>query len=278
MNEIRQNPLRSKFYHIIFEADTQAGRNFDIWLLILILMSTLVVMLDSVAIYRQQYPDILSLSEWIFTILFTIEYGVRIYSHPNRWKYISSFYGIVDIMSILPTYLSVFFTGTHYLVTIRALRLLRIFRILKMGKFLVESQVLITALKASRFKITVFLGTVVIVICIIGSAMYLIEGDKNSGFTNIPISMYWAVVTVTTVGYGDIAPVTSLGKFLSAILMILGYGILAVPTGIVSVELAQASRDQNLGIPRSCSRCKPEDHDKDAAYCKYCGVEFSANL
>ena len=265
--------LREKLYEIIFEADTPAGKAFDVVLLILILLSVLTVMLETVKSVEAQYAPFLFWAEWIITILFTIEYMLRIYSAKDRRGYLISFYGIVDFLSILPSFLSLLFAGTHYLITIRALRLLRIFRILKLGNYLIESQVLLAALRASRHKITVFLTAVLILICIVGSAMYLVEGDMNNGFSSIPMSMYWAVVTVTTVGYGDISPVTPVGKFLSAILMIVGYGVLAVPTGIVSVELAQASKEHNYS-PKDCPHCTPDDHDMDAIFCKFCGTKI----
>ncbi len=262
--------LQDRIHEIIFEADTPWGKAFDVSLLILIIVSVLVVILESVEEFQQQVPDLFFYTEWVLTILFTIEYGLRIYSIQKPWKYITSFYGIVDLLAILPTYLSLFFFGTQYLITIRSLRLLRTFRILKISHYLSESAILMEALKSSRRKIEVFIGVVVTIVLIIGSIMYVIEG-KDSGFTSIPRSMYWAVVTVTTVGYGDIYPVTTLGQFLSAILMIMGYGVIAVPTGIVSVELAHAAQkaDQPLNT-KACPVCSMEGHDSDAEFCKYC--------
>lgn len=264
--------LRNRLHEIIFEADTPAGKAFDVGLLLLIVLSVLVVVLESVEAIRRDYAALFFYAEWTLTILFTIEYALRIYSIEKPWKYIRSFYGIVDLLAILPTYLSLVFAGTHYLITIRALRLLRVFRVMKLGQYLSESNVLMEALRSSRRKIEVFLGVVLMIVLIIGSAMYVIESKQDSGFTSIPRSMYWAIVTVTTVGYGDIAPVTTLGQFLSAILMILGYGVIAVPTGIVSVELAHASNPgpQKLNT-QSCRACSKEGHDTDALYCKYCG-------
>ncbi|MEM9721558.1 MAG: ion transporter [Bacteroidota bacterium] len=266
-------PLREKLYEIIFEADTPAGKGFDVILLILILLSVLIVMLETVSTIEENYMQLLLWAEWAITIFFTLEYILRIYSARNRVSYIFSFYGIVDLLSILPAYISLAFKGTHYLLTIRALRLLRVFRILKLGTYLIESQVLWAALRASRIKITVFLTTVLIIVCIMGSTMYLIEGEANENFASIPISMYWAIVTVTTVGYGDIAPVTPIGQFIAAILMILGYGVLAVPTGIVSVELAHASKEHPY-TPTDCPHCTPDDHDIDAVFCKFCGTKI----
>ncbi|MEM9983960.1 MAG: ion transporter, partial [Bacteroidota bacterium] len=202
----------------------------------------------------------------------TLEYLLRIFSVRRPWGYILSFFGIVDLLSILPTFLSLFISGSQYLITIRALRLLRIFRIFKLGNYLTQSEILLSALRASRIKIVVFLGAVLASVIIIGSLMYLVEGGAGSGFNSIPESIYWAIVTITTVGYGDIAPVTPLGKFLSSILMILGYGIIAVPTGIVSVELAQAeSQAKAKANTRTCENCARTGHDLDAVYCKYCG-------
>lgn len=272
LNPPQQN-IREYIYEIIFEADTPAGKGFDVILLIIILLSLLVVMLETVSSFEVQYTTLFFWAEWVITVLFTLEYGLRIYSARDRKKYIFSFYGIVDLLSILPSYFSLAFTGSHYMVTIRALRLLRVFRILKLGTFLIESQVLLAALKASRHKITVFLSTVLIMVCIVGSIMYLIEGESNPSFSSIPRSMYWAIVTVTTVGYGDISPMTPFGQFMASLLMIIGYGVLAVPTGIVSVELAQASKEISF-TPSNCPHCTPDDHDIDAAFCKFCGTKI----
>ena len=270
-----QKKIRSQIYKVIFEADTPGGKAFDVGLLFLILYSVISVMVETVPGMLEKYGRFFQFSEWVVTVLFTIEYFLRIYSAPNARKYIFSFYGIVDLLSILPSFVGLFFDGTHYMVTIRALRLLRVFRILKLGNYLIESQVLIAALKASRHKITVFLGTVIIVVCIIGSLMYVIEGPQNPGFSSIPKSMYWAIVTVTTVGYGDISPESTAGQFLASLLMIIGYGVLAVPTGIVSVELAHATKKQQEELtPETCMMCDPEDHDIDANYCKFCGTKF----
>ncbi len=271
-NHNSRTKARLRVHEIIFEADTAAGKAFDLVLLILILLSVAVVMMESVEELDQRYSQLFSILEWSMTILFTIEYGLRIYSIGRPWKYITSFYGIVDLFAILPTYLGLFFVGTHYLVTIRALRLLRVFRILKLTQYLSESATLLQALRASRRKITIFLGVVMTIVCIVGSSMYLIEYDQGSGFTSIPRSMYWAIVTITTVGYGDIAPVTTLGQFLSVILMVTGYAVLAVPSGIISVEIVQAQK--NILPTQSCPECSREGHDEDAAFCKYCGGEL----
>jgi len=268
-----ESPLRERIHEIIFEADTPAGKTFDVSLLVLILISIGIVMLESVQSIGEAYSQWFGIAEWIITIFFTIEYALRIYCVRNSWKYILSFYGIVDLLSIIPTYLSVFFLNSHYFLTIRTLRLLRVFRIFKLAQYSSQSRVLWAALKASRPKITVFLSVVFIIVILIGSIMYWVEGDANSGFTSIPRSMYWAIVTLTTVGYGDIAPSTTLGQFLAAIIMVLGYGILAVPTGIVSAELVNvdSKKDDNT---ISCNECSEEGHDSDAVYCKYCGAEL----
>jgi voltage-gated potassium channel len=231
----------------------------------------LIVFLDSVPRFRAQYGPTLTLLEWGFTVLFTFEYGLRLISvgHPRR--YITSFFGIIDLISILPTYLSLLFPGTQYLLVIRILRLLRIFRVLKLAEYLHESGMLGRALWASRRKISVFLLTVITLVVIIGTLIYVVEGEEN-GFTDIPTSIYWAIVTLTTVGYGDLAPQTALGKALASVAMLLGYGIIAVPTGIVTLELTRAAATTVSG--QSCPVCGAEGHDTDAVYCKYCGGEL----
>jgi voltage-gated potassium channel len=262
---------RKKLHEIIFEADTPFGKLFDIVLIFLILMSVLAVMLDSVADMRIIFGDTLYYLEWIFTIIFTVEYILRLISVGRPLLYATSFYGIIDLLAIVPTYFSVLFPGSQYLLAIRILRLLRIFRVLKLAKYLNQSQILVAALKASRRKITVFLFVVLLLAVIFGSLIYVIEGEEN-GFTSIPRSIYWAIVTLTTVGYGDISPKTGVGQVLAAIIMIMGYGIIAVPTGIVSVELAQA-KDRIIST-QACPQCTGEGHDDDAVYCKYCGEKL----
>ena len=232
-------PLKEKLYHIIFESDTPSGKGFDVALLIAILLSILVVTLESVEWIMEKYSTAIKTAEWFFTIIFTIEYALRVYCAPRRWRYIKSFYGLIDLASILPTYLSLFVAGTQYAMVIRSLRLLRVFRVLKLTHFLGEAEVLRKAMRESAAKIIVFIGVVVTLVFIVGSLMYLIEGPEH-GFTSIPTSVYWAVVTLTTVGYGDIAPQTVAGQTLATIVMIMGYGIIAVPTGIVSVEMSRA--------------------------------------
>jgi voltage-gated potassium channel len=264
--------LRKRLYMIIFQSDTPAGRLFDLILLVLISLSILSVFLESVASYRAEYGTLIRTAEWLFTALFTVEYILRIYSSEKPLSYIFSFYGFVDLIAVLPTYLSLFFVGTHYLVVIRAFRLLRIFRILKLSRFMSEGNVLKSALKASMHKIVVFLASVVTLVTIIGTLMYIVEGD-NSGFTSIPISIYWAIVTITTVGYGDISPQSPLGQFLASILMIIGYGIIAVPTGIVSVEMARATEEAKS----KCPFCNASIHSLRDKYCAHCGKNLQRN-
>ncbi|XXF76312.1 ion transporter [Myxococcaceae bacterium GXIMD 01537] len=263
--------FRAKLHDIIFESNTPAGKAFDIGLLLAIVLSVLVVMLESVSQIRAQYGRTLRVMEWIFTALFTVEYLLRLYSVRMPLRYATSFFGLVDLLATLPTYLSVLFPGAHSLLVVRVLRLLRIFRVLKLVNFLGEAHVLMTALRASRRKITVFLGAVLSTVVIMGALMYLVEGEKH-GFDSIPRGMYWAIVTMTTVGFGDITPKTVFGQFLASVLMIMGYGILAVPTGIVSVELAAATR--HAINPETCPGCGVEGHDADALYCKHCGTKL----
>lgn len=263
------NPTREKLHEIIFEADTPSGRAFDIVLLVLIVFSILLVMLESIESFTAKYGDWLVLLEWILTVVFTAEYVLRLYSVYHPWKYARSFFGVIDLLAILPTYIAFFFGGAQAFLVIRALRLMRIFRVLKLGHFLSEGQYIAAALRASLTKITVFLFFISILVTILGAIMYLIEGGTNSGFSNIPKSIYWAIVTLTTVGYGDITPVTAVGQFLSGIVMILGYAIIAVPTGIVTGELIRKARENNNS--QACRYCGHEGHDNDAVYCKYCG-------
>ncbi len=264
----RQAPWRIRLYDIIFEADTAAGKLFDVALLVVILLSVLAVMLESVADVRAEQGPALRKLEWGFTILFTIEYGLRLICVPRASRYARSFFGVVDLLAILPTYLSLLIPGAQSLLVIRALRLLRIFRVFKLGRFLGEATLLNEALRSSRHKVTVFIGTVFILVTILGSAMYLIEGEA-SGFTSIPRGVYWAVVTMTTVGYGDIAPQTIAGQTLAAAIMILGYSIIAVPTGIVTSELLEAAR--RPVTTRVCPSCMSEGHEYTARHCKDCG-------
>lgn len=256
---------------IIFEAETPSGKLFDIILIWLIIFSIIVVMLESVSTIRIQHGLILRNLEWILTILFTIEYFIRIICIPHPLKYIFSFFGLVDLLSILPTYLSLFFDGAQTLLIIRAIRLLRIFRVLKLAQFLGEAKQLVDALKNSWVKIIVFLGGTFSIILIFGSLMYLIEGEKN-GFTSIPKSIYWAIVTMTTVGYGDIAPQTILGQIISSAIMLTGYGIIAVPTGIVVSEYGQKMK---MVSTITCPECLKEGHRFDASFCRFCGGQLN---
>jgi voltage-gated potassium channel len=240
-----------------------------IWL---ILLSVATVILESVRHVREQYGEVLYALEWLFTILFTIEYVLRLLSVRRPLRYATSFFGVVDLLAIIPSYLSIFVPGSHYLLVIRVLRLLRIFRLLKLAEYITEAATLRRALRASQRKISVFLSVVVLLVIIIGALMYVVEGEEH-GFTSIPVSIYWAVVTLTTVGYGDLSPRTPFGQMLASIVMIIGYGIIAVPTGIVSVELAQAARQQNVSR-QSCPACAAEGHDPDALCCKYCGAKL----
>ena len=259
---------RQRLHEIIFEADTPAGLVFDVALLIAILASVLTVCLESVAEIDERYHLALRAAEWTFTILFTIEYVLRLVSVGQPLRYATSFFGIVDLLAIVPTYLSIFFAGAQSLIVIRALRLLRVFRVLKLVHFVGEARLLRAAVLASVRKIVVFLGAVLTLVLIVGSLMYLVEGEE-SGFTSIPQGMYWAIVTLTTVGYGDIAPQTVLGKLLASTVMIMGYGIIAVPTGIVTVELANV-RNTSIST-RACDQCGVGGHDTDADFCKHCG-------
>ena len=265
--------LRKRLFIIIFGTDTPAGKAFDVGLLLAILLSILAVMLESVPSIESRFGEVFKVVEWVLTILFTLEYIVRIYITDRKARYIFGFYGLIDLLSLLPTYLSLIFTGTQYLLVIRALRLLRVFRILKLGRFVGEGQQLSNALRASRHKITVFLGGVVTLVIIMGTVMYLIEGGEN-GFTSIPRSVYWAIVTLTTVGYGDIAPQTVLGQFIASFVMIMGYAIIAVPTGIVTVELGKQKNLQNPKEYLECPCCNHVGHEADAKFCKVCGEKL----
>jgi voltage-gated potassium channel len=260
---------RAKAHEIIFEADTPAGKAFDIALIVTILLSVVAVMLESVAPIRLRYGSILRITEWVITILFTIEYVLRLLCVGQPARYARSFFGIIDLLAILPTYISFFVPGAQALAVVRVLRILRVFRVLKLVQYVQEARVLRQALANSGRKILVFLFVVFTIVIIVGALMYLVEG-ADAGFTSIPISVYWAVVTLTTVGYGDIAPVTALGQFLSALLMIVGYGIIAVPTGIVTTELVRGQGREMT--TQACRECSLEGHDPDARFCKRCGA------
>lgn len=264
-----QDGWRSRWHEIVFEADTPAGKAFDVALLVLILLSIGAVVLESVAEIRSRFGAELRLLEWILTVLFSIEYAARLLLVRRPLGYAFSFFGLVDLLAILPSYLSLVITGSQSLIVIRALRLLRVFRVLKLAHFVGEAQLLRAAMGASIRKIIVFLGTILTLVLIVGSLMYLIEGEA-SGFTSIPKAIYWAIVTMTTVGYGDLAPATTAGQVLAATVMILGYAIIAVPTGIVTVELASATRRKQLST-QVCEHCSLHEHDLDARFCKRCG-------
>ena len=264
--------LRARLHQVIFEADSPAGRAFDLVLLLAIVASVAVVMLESVASLRARAGPALRALEWGFTILFTIEYALRLFAVRRPLRYAVSVFGLIDLLAILPTYLSVFVPGAQSFLVIRLLRLLRIFRVLKLAEYLHESRTLAQALRASRRKIQVFLLSVVTIVVVVGALMYVIEGEEH-GFTSIPLSIYWAVVTLTTVGYGDLAPATVLGRFLSILLMLTGYGIIAVPTGIVTAELTRVTRAGPVST-QACPACGIGSHEHDAVYCRACGTKL----
>jgi voltage-gated potassium channel len=280
-------PWKRRLYVIIFESDTPAGKAFDVLLLVSIVLSIVVVSLDSISEIRAAYGPWLVAAEWTFTILFSIEYVLRLLCTRRPLAYARSFFGVVDLISILPTYLALFIPGSHYLLVVRILRLMRVFRILKLVGYLEEASILWLALKASTRKVSVFLLGVITVVVIIGTAMYMVEGNEN-GFTSIPRGIYWAVVTLTTVGYGDLVPVTPQGRALATLLMLVGYGIIAVPTGIVTNELSRIVKGADTGsdkkpdkepdkepkIAAACPVCGRDGHDADATYCKYCGEQL----
>ncbi len=270
----KNNSWKEKLHEIIYEADTPAGKWFDITLLFLIIASIAVVMLESVTEINLLYKTQLNIAEWVITVLFTLEYIARIITIKKPSEYIFSFYGIIDFFSTIPKYILFFFGGTHALVALRALRLLRVFRILKLGRFIGEGNQLINALKASRAKISVFLLAIFMLCIILGTLMYMIEANSEGGFTSIPRSVYWAIVTLTTVGYGDIAPVTAFGQFIASIIMILGYAVIAVPTGIVSSEMTKDHKNIHLNT-QNCSHCAASNHRDDAEFCYECGEKLS---
>lgn len=279
-NKSSKKGWKYRIHEIVYEADTPAGKFFDVVLLLVIIASIVLVMLESVKSIDSKYHDILNILEWIITILFTIEYIARVSTVKKPLKYVLSFYGIIDLLSTLPKYLSLFFVGTHVLVALRGLRLLRIFRIFKLSRYLGASNNLLSALKASRPKILVFLYTVVIMAIIFGTLMYIVESNHGGGFTNIPKSIYWSIVTLTTVGFGDITPVTPLGQFIASIIMILGYGIIAVPTGIISAEYTYRSMPGHLKKSveddvqlnsQSCANCLSTHHLDGSKFCAKCG-------
>jgi voltage-gated potassium channel len=270
MTNTADTTWKEHVYRIIFEADTPAGKFFDVGLILVIVTSILAVMLETVAELQKDYGPWFQIAEWTITALFTIEYTLRLLCVRHPLRYALSFFGIVDLLSILPTYLSLFVPGAQTLAVIRALRLLRIFRILKLAPYIKGASLLITALQSSRHKIIVFLGSILVLVIILGSTMYLVEGGRGSGFTSIPQSMYWAVVTMTTVGYGDILPTSVLGQIIASFVMVLGYAIIAVPTGIVTAEIVQAAGGRTI-TTRACPECFTEGHETYARFCKDCG-------
>ena len=269
MGKSREPSWRTTLHEVIYEADTPMGKLFDVLLLIFIVLSVFLVALESVPSIDEVYKDCFHWAEWVITILFSIEYLLRIIAVRNPFRYIFSFYGIIDLLSTLPKYIAIIFTGTQSLIALRALRLLRVFRILKLTRYIGESNSLMRALRASKAKILVFMFGVLILCVIFGTVMYLVESDE-SGFTSIPRSIYWCIVTLTTVGYGDIAPVTNLGQFIAALIMIMGYGIIAVPTGIVTAEFSSSRKttDSNTQV---CPRCLEDIHKDQANFCHQCG-------
>lgn len=268
---------RHELHEIIFEADTKLGKAFDLVLIVSIILSVIVVMLDSVASLHDKYTALFYSLEWFFTIIFTVEYILRIMTVHRIKGYVFSFYGLVDLFSVLPTYISIIIPGSHYFLIIRLLRVLRIFRVLKFTQYLKEMEILRKALARSRRKIAVFMFTVLTIAFIVGAIMYVVEGPAH-GFTSIPRGIYWAVVTLTTVGYGDISPQTPVGQMLSIGIMILGYGIIAVPTGIVTLELGKVGSAPDKISTQVCKHCSREGHESDATYCKYCGYELNPNF
>jgi len=263
-------PLRESLNEIIFGAETPMGKLFDVVLIISILISVVAIMLDSVVTIQQKYSLELYMVEWFFTILFSLEYLVRLFCVRRPWLYARSFFGLVDLVSIIPTYISLLIPGAKYMLVIRVLRVLRLFRILKLAEYMGEANILMSALTNSRRKIMVFLYTVLTLVVIFGALMYVVEGGEH-GFSSIPKSVYWAIVTLTTVGYGDIVPHSPLGQLMSSAVMILGYGIIAVPTGIYSAELVKAYRSDDDVNNEACPACGKTGHDSDADYCKFCG-------
>lgn len=274
MNEVTPPPapsLKKKLYDVIFGTESPAGKRFDLMLITMIVLSVVAVSLDSIDSISADYKTMLFIAEWFFTIAFTLEYFVRIYCSPKPWAYMRSFYGIVDLLSIIPTYLTLFLPQASYFIVVRLLRVLRIFRVLKLARYIGETNILIRSLLMSRRKVFVFFSSVLVLATIIGSLMFIVEGPEN-GFTSIPTSIYWCIVTITTVGYGDITPHTILGKFLAAATMLIGYSIIAVPTGILTAEIAsEMQRERNHKV---CPNCNHSGHERDAKYCRKCGVKF----
>ncbi|MEQ1862022.1 MAG: ion transporter [Chthoniobacteraceae bacterium] len=266
-------PFRERLWRIIFLSDTPAGRAFDVALLWIIGASVLVVMLESVDSLRAEHGATFRILEWVFTIVFTIEYALRLWVVRRPARYARTFFGVVDLLAILPSYLELFLLGSHYLMMLRVLRLLRMFRVLKMAHHIGEAGVLLNALRASRTKISVFLFSVLALVSVEGTIMYLLEHGTNEGFSNIPQAIYWAVVTITTVGYGDVSPITVPGKMMASLIMLTGFAIIAVPTGVVAAEMGRELA-RNRSARRRCGECGWEDHDPRARFCQQCGTEL----
>lgn len=269
--QLAKKTLKEKLFIIIFEADTRAGQLFDKTLIFLILLSLVVVVVDSIESFSSEFHFSLTVLEWIFTLIFSLEYIARVYCAKNRMQYIKSFYGIIDLVAILPTYLAMLFPELHALIDVRVLRLIRIFRIFKLTEYVTEYVHLGAALAASRRKIFVFLSGVLMIVMVLGTLMYVVEGPAN-GFTSIPTSIYWAISTMTTVGFGDITPKTDFGRFITSIMMLMGWGTLAVPTGIVTAELASSRTEQIT--TRTCKECMSEGHGATDQYCRHCGAKL----
>jgi voltage-gated potassium channel len=264
------NSVRERLYSVIFKSDTPQGRRFDLWLIVSILASLLVVMLDSVASVHQRFGTWLAALEWLFTAMFAIEYGLRLYCSPRPLRYAFSFFGLIDLLAILPGILALLvYSQMQYLVAVRVVRMLRIFRVLKLSPYLKQANFLLTALRGSQQKITVFFACIVALVTVFGTLMYVVEGPEH-GFTSIPKGIYWAVVTLTTVGFGDVVPHTPLGQALASLVMITGYSIIAVPTGIFSAELANTMRDSGK-LKHDCPVCAKNNHEHGAAFCDRCG-------
>lgn len=270
-HSLKKGSLKERLHIIIEGTDTPIGKLFDVVAFIAIICSVLVVILDSVLYLRLQYGRFFFYAEWFFTILFTIEYALRLYSTPNRRQYATSFFGVVDLLALLPTYLSLFFVGTHYLLVVRILRILRIFRVFKLKSYMQQAGFLAAAFKTSQQKITVFFLSLLLLVTIFGAVLYVVEGPEN-GFTSIPLSIYWAVVTLTTVGYGDMSPKTPIGQAIASMVMITGYAIIAVPTGIFTSELTRTMRPQLQ--PISCPNCGKFGHATNAKFCDRCGNDL----
>lgn len=267
---------REHLHTIIFKTDTPEGKRFDTILSWVIVLSTLSTILETVHELTNHYFWLFFILEWIFTLIFTVEYIFRLYAARNTLRYATSFFGIVDLLSIIPTFLSIFFLGAQNLIIIRALRLLRIFRIFKMGHFVSEGQIIVSALRASRTKIYVFISFVLLMAMIIGSVLYIVEGGTNPAMDNIPKGIYWAIVTLTTVGYGDVTPITAFGKFLAAMVMVMGYGVIAVPTGIVTAEISGRVMNLKEVIFTDCEHCGQQEHHTGALFCHICGEQLEA--